>query len=351
MDSLNATALTKGMMFGAAAGPPTLTDPLYQALYLQHCGIITTDIALKWDRVRPTRDMTPVYGPADDLVAWALANNIKVKGHNLAWNENNPAWLWTSNTTAPDFGVLNIPNDEAAADFDRNIAENVSRYAGKISYWDVVNEPIEPAHGRPDGLRSKTWLKVFGPAYIARAFNLANAADPAAKLFMNQQNIETVSSENYRVYFLNLIDELLGAGVPIHGVGFESHIVYWTGGVSHEGVMWLLGELQKRNLEVHISEFDVSPFGGSNGALDHSITDPNIIDPFVAAFARPYIRDVLSFSNVKAFICWELSDKYSDLLQDQQRPLPFDANMQPKLLATEIQSAIADRRAQWLPRF
>jgi hypothetical protein len=67
----------------------------------------------------------------------------------------------------------------------------------------------------------------------------------------------------------------------------------------------LLGELQKRNLKVHISEFDVNRFGGSNGALDHTITDLAIIDPFVAGFARPYIRDVRSFSNVKATICWD----------------------------------------------
>jgi endo-1,4-beta-xylanase len=72
----------------------------YQVLYLQHCGIITTDIALKWSRVRPTRHMVAVFGPADNLINWALANNIKVKGRNLAWNQNNPTWLWTSNSTA-----------------------------------------------------------------------------------------------------------------------------------------------------------------------------------------------------------------------------------------------------------
>jgi endo-1,4-beta-xylanase len=47
MNNLNEIALTKGMMFGAAADTPTLTDASYQALYLQHCGIITTDTALK----------------------------------------------------------------------------------------------------------------------------------------------------------------------------------------------------------------------------------------------------------------------------------------------------------------
>jgi endo-1,4-beta-xylanase len=170
--------------------------------------------------------------------------------------------------------VLNVPCAEAVADFDRHITETVKRYAGRITWWDVVNEPIEPAHGRADGLRSKTWLKVLGPSYIERAFNLAHAADPNAKLFMNEQAIERFGMETNRVLFLNLVDSLLGKGVPIHGIGFESHIIKWTGGVSHEGVMWLLGELQKRNLGVHILEFDVSVFGCSNGALDHSITDP-----------------------------------------------------------------------------
>jgi endo-1,4-beta-xylanase len=102
---------------------------------------------------------------------------------------------------------------------------------------------------------------------IERAFNLAHAAaNPNAMLFLNEQAIKRWGSEKNRVAFLNLVDSLIGKGVPIHGIGFESHIVKWTGGVSHECVMWLLGELQKRNLEVQISEFDVSVFGGSNGA-------------------------------------------------------------------------------------
>jgi GH35 family endo-1,4-beta-xylanase len=92
-----------------------------------------------------------------------------------------------------------------------------------------------------------------------------------------EQAIKRRGSEKNRVAFLNLVDSPIGKGVPIQGIGFESHIVKWTGGVSHEGVMWLLGELQKRNLEVHISEFDVSVFGGSNGALDHSVADPTVI--------------------------------------------------------------------------
>ncbi|SHH05655.1 endo-1,4-beta-xylanase [Bradyrhizobium erythrophlei] len=345
MDSLNATALANGMMFGAAAATQVLTDPQYAALYQQHCGIITTDIALKWSTVRPTADFVPNWGPADQLIAWAETNGIMVKGHNLAWNEYNPAWLWSSNSTGPDYGVLNVAVQDAQRYFDQHVTETVGRYAGRIPVWDVVNEPIEPAHGRADLMRSKTWMKVFGPDYVERAFRRAHAADSDAKLFMNEQVLDRMGCEKNRIAFLALVDRLLGRGVPIHGIGFESHLTLWAG-VTHEGVMWLLEELRKRGLEVHISELDIAPLGGSNTALPVATTDTTLIDTRVAETTRSYLKDVLSFPNVKAVITWELADKYSWLIaQGQKRPLPFDDNYQPKSMAAEIERAFQNRRA------
>jgi hypothetical protein len=50
--------------------------------------------------------------------------------------------------------------DQAAYDFDKSISETVGRYEQQVRIWDVVNEPIEPSHGRADGMRSKTWTSV-----------------------------------------------------------------------------------------------------------------------------------------------------------------------------------------------
>lgn len=346
MDSLNATALNKGMMFGAAAGPPLLTDLTLAALYRQHCGMITTDIALKWNSVRPTSDMKPYWTPADALIDWAETNDIKVKGHPLAWNEYNPAWLWTSSTTAPDYGALTAPVtvDDAKRCFDQHITEAAERYAGRIHIWDVVNEPIEPSHGRPDGMRSKTWMTVWGPKYVDRALTRAHAADPSAKLFINEQSLERFAYEKNRVAFLALIDRLLGVGIPLHGVGFESHLIMWAG-ATHEGIMWLLDALNARGLEVHISELDVQHYGNSGQAVPTTVTDPAVIDAAVANFVRPFLRDVLSFPNVKALMTWELVDKYSWLYKQHPRPLPFDADYQPKPLAFEIERALINVNA------
>jgi endo-1,4-beta-xylanase len=345
VDSLNATALANGMMFGAAAASQVMTDPQYGALYQQHCGIITTDIALKWGTVRQT-SMTPSWTEADALLAWAEASNIQVKGHNLIWNEYNPAWLWTDNTTAPDYGALTAPVTVAQAQwyFDKHIVETVGRFAGSIHIWDVVNEPIELSHGRADGMRSKTWMAVYGPKYVNRAFVRAHEADPTAKLFLNEQSLEKFANETHRAKFLALVDQLLDAGTPLHGIGFESHLIMWAG-ATHEGVMWLLQELQSRNLEVHISELDIQHYGGSGQSVPTSVTDPAVIDDAVANFVRPFLKDMLSFPHVKALITWQLADKYSWLKNTNPRPLPFDNNYQPKAMAFEIERALQNRRA------
>ncbi|KRQ99261.1 endo-1,4-beta-xylanase [Bradyrhizobium valentinum] len=339
MDSLNVTARAKGLMFGAAAAPPTMLDPQYAALYQQHCGIVTTDVALKFGRVRPT-SMAPNWTDADALLSWAEANGIKVKGHALIWNEYNPAWLWTESATGPDFGALTAPVtvQQAGWYFDKHIVETVGRYAGRIPIWDVVNEPIELAHGRADGMRSKTWMHVFGNKYVNRAFVRAHEADPAAKLFLNEANLERFAYEDHRVAFLALIDRLLDQGCPIHGVGLESHLIMWAR-ATHEGIMWLLGELSERGLEVHISELDVHHAGNTAPALPTG-TAAATIDAAVAAFVRPFLDDVLSFPCVTALMTWQLADKYSWLAGTAPRPLPFDSAYQAKPLAFEIEQAL-----------
>ncbi|WP_065755182.1 endo-1,4-beta-xylanase [Bradyrhizobium paxllaeri] len=340
MDSLHATAQANGLIFGAAAGPPLLTDASLAALYREHCGLITTDIALKWGTVRPSSDMAPVWTQADALLAWAEASNIKVKGHTLIWNEYNPAWLWTNSSTAPNYGALTSPIkvEDAKRCFDQHITETVERYAGRIQIWDVVNEAIEPAHKRSDGMRAKTWMTVWGPKYVERAFARAHAANPSAKLFLNEQSLERFNYEPNRVKFLALVDRLLDAGIPLHGVGLESHLIMWAM-VSHEGVLWLVDALDRRGLDVHISELDVAHAGASGQAVALG-SDAATIDAAVAEFVAPMLADVMQFKCVKALLTWQLVDKYSWLYSQHPRPLPFDNSYQPKPLAFAIERAL-----------
>src|ERR1700730_4064336 len=67
------------------------------------------------------------------------------------------------------------PEKERAV-FDR-IQQLAGRYRGRVHSWDVVNEPIEPKDGRPDGLRTAVFLEKLGPEYLDLAYRAARDAD------------------------------------------------------------------------------------------------------------------------------------------------------------------------------
>ena len=61
----------------------------------------------------------------------------------------------------------------------------------------------------------------MGDEYIADAFKWARAADPAAKLYINDYNVEGINPKSDALY--DLVKTLKSQGVPIDGVGFQAH--------------------------------------------------------------------------------------------------------------------------------
>ena len=92
------------------------------------------------------------------------------------------------------------------------------RFIGKMYAWDVVNEAIDEVSGE---LRDSIWSRAFNYSFIETAFRTAHAADPNAKLYINEYNLEAVDTKSDALYAL--VKELLGKGVPVHGVGLQGH--------------------------------------------------------------------------------------------------------------------------------
>src|SRR3954453_9032924 len=63
----------------------------------------------------------------------------------------------------------------------------------------------------------------MGTNYIADALRTAHAADPNAKLYMNDYNIEGQNAKSNGMY--TLAQQLLAQGVPLNGIGLESHFI------------------------------------------------------------------------------------------------------------------------------
>jgi glucosylceramidase len=150
-------------------------------------------------------------------VRFAKANRQGVRGHTLVWHNQLPNWLTQ--------GVADgsIDGEELRCLLRKYVTEQVKHFKGHVYQWDVVNEVFND-----DGtLRDSIWLRHLGPSYIADAFRWAHAADPRAKLYVNDYNVEGVNAKSTAYY--ELVKRLRAEGVPVHGFGAQGHLAVQYG--------------------------------------------------------------------------------------------------------------------------
>lgn len=326
-DSLKDHAARCGLLYGSSVQQRQLaSDQPFRAAFISQCSIVVPELELKWAYLRPG-PQTYNFSGADYLCEFAQANQMKFRGHTLVWHDALPSWF---------AGYVNSGNAQTVL-LD-HISTVMARYAGKVHSWDVVNEAISPADKRSDGLRNTPWLRYLGPGYIETAFRAAAQADPDALLVWNENSIEEESAkaESKRGFFLQQLKYLRSRGVPIQGVGLESHINGNHTNIAGPGFKQFLGQVSDLGLKILVTEMDV---GDQDLPYDIGARDQAVADRYFQ-----YLECVLAQQNVLAVLTWGLSNKYTWLPYSfprpdkaPMRPLPLDANMKP----TPAWSAIA----------
>jgi endo-1,4-beta-xylanase len=329
-EPLSTLAPKAKLLFGASIASEGLQDPAYGLLYKKETNIITTDLALKFDNLRPT-ESTIDFSDADATLAFARSANLLMRGHTLIWNQNLPSWLKSKSKT------------EIAKIFDQHIDTVAARYAGKLHSWDVVNEAIWPDHGQPMGLRDGPWLQALGADYIARAFKRVYAIDKTARLCLNEAHCEILNSwgAQIRPRLLELVDRLLQQGVPVHAVGLQAHLQpQWA--YNDNALEDFVRQLATRKVDIYITEMDVNDDTYANG---EKIRDARVADRYAQVLSR-----LLRIPAVKMVVTWQLSDLYSGYRKDAiasnpsarrlPRPLLFDEKMERKPAWTSVANAL-----------
>jgi endo-1,4-beta-xylanase len=220
----------------------------------------------------------------------------------------------------------------------------MTRFAGRVYSWNVVNEAIRPEDGRADGLRTTPLLRKIGPQYLEMAFVTARAADPRAILLYNDYGLETASPthEARRTALLHVLDTLQRRGAPIDGVGLQSHL-YPTATLDEPRYRRFLQNIAARGLKLIVTELDVleTETVGSVSVRDQMVAD---------CYAR-FLSVALDERAVSALVVWGLADGFSwqnapSRTQFRRpdgvpaRPLPFDAEFRPKLALRAIRGAL-----------
>ncbi|MGW0424405.1 endo-1,4-beta-xylanase [Streptomyces sp. NPDC003015] len=299
---LRELAAAKGKVIGTAVTGSKLTGT-YGDLAGTQFNSLTPGNAMKWGSVEPSRGSYN-WAEADQIVNFAEAHGQQVRGHTLVWHSQNPSWLTNGTWTAAQLSQL--MND--------HIALEVGRYKGRLAAWDVVNEPFNE-----DGTYRQTlWYNGLGTGYIAQALTAARAADPAARLYINDYNVEGVNAKSTALY--NLVKSLKEQGVPIDGVGLQAHLIVGQVPATLQQNIQRFADL---GVDVAITELDIRMTLPSDSAkLTQQAADYKAVMNACVAVARCVGATVWGFTDSDSWI--------PSTFPGQGAATPYDENYAPK---------------------
>ncbi|CAM2152696.1 Thermostable celloxylanase [Pararobbsia alpina] len=329
------TAMAPYFKVGAAIEPDSTEAPADAALIAAQFSSLTAENKMKPGTIGVGEGRYD-FRAADEIVDFAQAHGIAMRGHTLVWHYKNGNW-----TEAPAWFFAGDPDDpgyrsRVAARLTRYVTDVVTHFRGKVYAWDVVNEVIsDDPHAvyREDS----PWYRALGKDYIAIAFQAARAADPQARLYINEYNTDDAGK---RAKLLSVVRDLRAQGVPIDGVGHQMHIsVEWP---PIANIKQAFDDVAALGLENQVTELDVS-FYNDPGLCwsDHNACRPDygrhVPNDLVRAQALRYraLFDLFKTEpSIKAVTFWGYSDKHTWLsstpVPRTNQPLLFNAALQPK---------------------
>ena len=310
-------------LIGTAGDFPGNYSEAEKALARTHFNVLTPENCMKPAPIHPEEGAWR-FERADALVAFAGENRLAIHGHTLVWHAQTNNWFFQGGDKAV-----------VTARLKTHIHTLVGRYKGKIQGWDVVNEAISDraADPRTENLRNSQWLRTLGPEFLTLAFKFAHEADPKAKLYYNDYNIEAGPKHESSMILLR---RLIKEGAPIHGVGIQGH--WGTNNVPYEALDRAIRNYASLGLKVSITELDVTIRGASGGQLGpgggfgrRRASTPASAEDLKAqadAYAKLFAILAKHKDHLERVTFWGLTDRRT--WRFGQHPLIFDGNNQRK---------------------
>lgn len=301
-------------------------------MYKKHVNMLVAENTMKPALIQPVEGNFR-WEAADQIVQFAKENGMELRFHTLVWHNQTPDWFFKDKDGKPMVDETDPQKREEnkkllLSRLEEYIRVVVSRYKDDIKSWDVVNEVIDP--DAPDGMRNSPWYQITGTEFIEVAFRVAReVGGPDIKLYINDYNTHDPAK---RDHLYKLVKELLEKGVPIDGVGHQTHIDIYSPPIS--SIVESMKKFADIGLDNIVTELDMSIYAWE----DHSDYGDNIPSHILDMQAKRYQELFEAFKEnkdiISAVVFWGISDKYSWLdgfpVKRKNAPLLFDRNLRAK---------------------
>lgn len=295
---------------GAAVNTRTIVK--YSDLIKKHFNSITCENEMKYNRLYSGHY---TFDDADKIACFAEENNIELHGHTLVWHNQ-----------TPDI-IFNNSAGELIETLKNHVAVIKERYGKNMHTIDVVNEAIEDKSDQY--LRETKWKEKLGDNYIAQVFRLTKEIMPDVNLYYNDYN---ESVPNKRDKIIRLVKNLQEEGVPIDGIGLQSHHNIYTPKIDE--VKRSIEMYAELGLQLHISEMDVSLFAFEDETkLDKP--DDELLEKQAIYYKECFAIYREYHKHIDRVTLWGISDadtwlNHFPVRNRKNWPMLFDDNQQPK---------------------
>lgn len=240
--------------------------------------------ALKWPGWEQNWESTKAEKA--NAVQWLRGHGIRARGHTLLW----PGW----SNMPPD---IQANQDDPAYIRNRifNHIGEIAAYpgiAGNIAEWDVLNE-ITTNRDLEYALQGHAGY-VTGREIYPEVFDKLAEIDPNTGTYINDYVTISQASTGGGLYDLKkqFIQEVIDAGVPLDGIGFQGHIGGFP--TSIYDVYSILEDFHDTfGLKAKITEYD---------------TDEAVDDDLAATYLRDFLSIVFSHESTDGFLMWGFWD-------------------------------------------
>ncbi|KAL8027595.1 hypothetical protein ABFX02_14G105700 [Erythranthe guttata] len=229
--------------FGTAITAHILDNTAYQNWFLSRFQYTVFENEMKWYAIELERGVED-YAVCDAMVRFAEEHGIRIRGHNVLWDDPRyqPEWVKT------------LPAAELTAAAHRRMNSVMNRYSGKLFHWDVMNE----------NLHFGFFESQLGANASAVFFERAHKTDPKTVPYLNEYNTIEVSgigkaSPPKYMQKIALMREQ-GYNGPL-GIGLEAHFP----GMNLPYIRAAIDQLASAKLPIWITELDVK--SGPNQAM------------------------------------------------------------------------------------